>query len=71
MGTEVVEVKQADMDRINIFSLSNAEFYLSHIYIHFIEIIFFFKIIEIISLDWLIVYIFMRTYFVCSYQINP
>lgn len=71
MGTEVVEVKQADMDRINIFSLSNAEFYLSHIYIHFIEIIFFLKIIEIISLDWLIVYIFMRTYFVCSYQINP
>lgn len=39
MGTEVVEDKQADMDRVNIFSLPNAEFYLSHIYIHFIEII--------------------------------
>lgn len=43
MGTEVVEDKQADMDRVNIFSLPNAEFYLSHIYIHFFEIILFFK----------------------------
>lgn len=42
MGTEVVEDKQADMDRVNMFSLPNAEFYLSCIYIHFIEIILFF-----------------------------